>query len=73
MPPGEQRLGRQGRPADGVKLGYWLAASRDRYLLALGNSIHHLATMVPQLSDRNFSHAPNVSRVIHATPGGTRG
>jgi hypothetical protein len=46
MPPGEQGLRRQRRPTDGVKLGNWLTGSRDRYLLALGGSIDHLAAVV---------------------------
>src|SRR6266487_4898903 len=56
MPPREQGASRQRLSADGAKLGYWLAGSRDRYLLALGNSIDHLAAMVPQFADRDVSH-----------------
>ena len=48
-----QPLAADGRRA---KLGYWLAGSRDGYLLALGNSIDHLAAMVPQFADRDGSH-----------------
>src|SRR6266487_3328593 len=56
MPPREQGASRQRLSADGAKLGYWLAGSRDGYLLALGNSIDHLAAMVPQFADRDVSH-----------------
>ncbi len=64
MPPGEQRLSRQRLPTDRPKLSYWLAGSGDRYLLALGNPIDHLAAMVPQLADRDVGHGSIVSRVI---------
>src|SRR5258708_4471563 len=73
MPPREQGLRRQRWPADGAKLGYWLAGSGDRYLLAPGNSIDHLAAMVPQVADRDFSHLGIVSRVIRAALAGLRG
>ena len=73
MPPGEQGLSRQRLPADGAKLGYWLAGSRDRYLLALGNSIDHLAAMVPQFADRDFGHVCIVSRVIQTALAGSQG
>jgi hypothetical protein len=56
MPPGEQRLSRQRPPTDRPELSYRLAASGDGYLLALGSSIDHLAAMVPQFADRDFSH-----------------
>ena len=55
MPLGKQGLSRWRLTADGTKLRYWLAGSRDRYLLALGNSIDHLAAMVPQFADRDVS------------------
>jgi hypothetical protein len=56
MPPGEQRLSGQRRPAHGPKLSYRLAGPGDGYLLALGSSIDYLAAMVPQLADRDFGH-----------------
>jgi hypothetical protein len=46
MPPGEQRLSHQGLSSGGPKLSHWLAISRNRYLLAAGNSIDHLAAVV---------------------------
>ena len=64
MPPGEQGLRRQRLPTDGAKLGNWLTGSRDRYLLALGGSIDHLAAVVAQFADRDLSHIGTVSRVI---------
>jgi hypothetical protein len=64
MPPGEQGLRRQRPPTDGAKLGNWLTGSRDRYLLALGGSIDHLAAVVAQFADRDLSHVGIVSRVI---------
>jgi hypothetical protein len=64
MPPGEQGLRRQWLPTDGAKLGNWLTGSRDRDLLAQGGSIDHLAAMVAQFADRDFSHVSIVSRVI---------
>jgi len=63
-PPREQGRRRQRRTADGAKLGYWLASSRDRYPLALRGSVDHLAAMVPQFADRDLSHLAIVSRVI---------
>jgi len=68
MPPGEQGLRRQRLPTDGAKLGNWLTGSRDRYLLALGCSIDHLAAVVAQFTDRDFSHLSIVSRVIQNLP-----
>src|SRR6266487_3468276 len=73
MPPREQGASRQRLSADGAKLGYWLAGSRDRYLLALGNPIDHLAAMVPQFADRDFSHLKFVSRVRQTAHAGSRG
>ena len=73
MPSREQGLRRQRLPADGAKLGYRLACSRDRYLFAPGSSIDHLAAMVPQFADRDFSHLGMVSRVIRAAFAGSRG
>jgi hypothetical protein len=66
MPPGEQGLRGQRLTTDGAKLGHSFASSGDCYLLPLGNSIDHFATMIPQLPDRDFSHGEIVSRVIHA-------
>jgi hypothetical protein len=64
MPPGEQGLRRQRLPTDGAKLGNWPTGSRDRDLLAQGGSIDHLAAVVAQFTDRDFSHESTVSRVI---------
>jgi len=64
MPPGEQGLRRQRLPTDRAKLGNWLTGSRDRDLLAEGGSIDHLAAVVAQFADRDFSHISIVSRVI---------
>lgn len=69
MPPGEQGLRGQWLTTDGAKLGHGFASSGDCYLLALGNSINHIAAMIPQLPDRDFSHVGIVSRVIQTIPG----
>jgi len=46
-------------------VGYRLASPCDGYLLALGSPVNNLATLVPQLADRDLSHANIVSPVRH--------
>ena len=46
MPPFKQRLRLHGLSSERSKLSYRPAIACDRYLLAAGNSVDYLATMV---------------------------
>jgi hypothetical protein len=68
MPPGEQRLSRQRRPADRPEFGYRVAVSGDGYLLSPGNSIDYLAAVIPQFADRDFGHVEHCITRDTSTP-----